>query len=184
MIKRVFIKLSVIALALAVTVTFTPLGAAPVSAEESANVPGIYMGVKPLEQGVNTDDAQIVWYGGKAWYVIGYNGDGNKAAQTAPKDGLFTLLSKESLGDIQFNIDYFPEGRPYEYGKSDLKKYNDNYYSGNNDKGQPNFNEQEKSLIVGRTLKHIIVTHTDWKLNMPTLRQDKTSIYPLSFLML
>lgn len=41
--------------------------------------PGMFMGSDVLGDAVNTADAQKVYYGGKDWYVIAYDG-----AETAP----------------------------------------------------------------------------------------------------
>ena len=53
-----------------------------------------------LRDGANTDSAGTVWYGGRAWVVIGYDGTGNREAAA---NGVITLISKGIDTNTAFN---------------------------------------------------------------------------------
>ena len=74
----------------------------PVHAD--TNRPNIFIGTGILNEGCNTADARIVDYGGKTWYVIGYNGNG-----AAGSNGTITLFATGStalgIGQSPFNTE-------------------------------------------------------------------------------
>lgn len=98
-----------------------------------AESPALNLGSDILAKDVNTDNMQVLWFGGKDghdakdWYVIGYNGNGNSAAT---REGVVTLLRKGFDGNCKFKADPDDPDLPVpdydtDYGDSDLKKYLD-----------------------------------------------------------
>ena len=71
-----------------------PKLATPVRADEGDQA-ALVMGPGVLATGVNTDDAQTVWYAsGKTWRVISYGDSGNKFAK---QSGVATLFASDNL---------------------------------------------------------------------------------------
>ena len=86
---------------------------------------------------LNTENAATVWYGGSAWRVIGYNGDG-----AASETGTATLMASGNMG-----LSYFDDGSngyTNQYDGSTLKARVDGIAAG--------FSAVEKSAISARTL--------------------------------
>jgi len=79
-----------------------PMTDVPVHAD--TNRPNIFIGTGILNEGCNTADARTVDYGGKTWYVIGYNGNG-----AAGSNGTITLFATGStalgIGQSPFNTE-------------------------------------------------------------------------------
>lgn len=95
-------------------------------------------GAEALKEGVNTENARLVHYGDRYWYVIGYDREG-----VAAGSGEITLLSKDSIKSTAFDKDYKAV-----YSSSNLKKEIEAY---TNDK----LSAGEKSVIVSRDLSAI-----------------------------
>lgn len=86
----------------------------------------------------NTADAATVWYGGNAWRVVGYNGEG-----VASETGTATLLASGNMGLAYF--DDGSNGYTNKYDGSTLKARVDRIAAG--------FSAVERSAISARTLK-------------------------------
>lgn len=95
-------------------------------------------GAEALKEGVNTENARLVHYGDRYWYVIGYDREG-----VAAGSGEITLLSKDSIKSTAFDKNYSAV-----YSSSNLKKEIEEY---TNDK----LSAGEKSVIVSRDLSAI-----------------------------
>ena len=70
--------------------------------------------ISVLTNGVNTANAKTIWYGGSAWRVIGYNGEG-----VASETGTATLLASGNMGHAYFNDG--SNGNTNKYDGSTLK---------------------------------------------------------------
>ena len=93
----------------------TSLGLAPEIREEAyAETSSSVMigGPDSLKEGVNTENARLVHYGDRYWYVIGYDREG-----VAAGSGEITLLSKDSIKSTPFDKNYNAV-----YSISNLKK--------------------------------------------------------------
>ena len=58
-------------------------------------------GADALKEGVNTENARLVHYGDRYWYVIGYDREG-----VAAGSGEIILLSKDSIKSTAFDKNY------------------------------------------------------------------------------
>ena len=90
-------------------------------------------GAEALKEGVNTDNAHLVHYGDRYWYVIGYDREG-----VAAGSGEVTLLSKDSIKSTAFDKNYSAV-----YSSSNLKNEIEAY---TNEK----LSAGEKSAIASR----------------------------------
>ena len=101
----------------------------------------IYRGSGSLAANANTAAADTVWYGGKAWVVIGYQGQGIVSGA----DNM-TLLAESALGTAPFSEYHEEDGIYYgnEYGKSTLRQAVDEIAEG--------FTQEEQALIQKRDL--------------------------------
>ena len=153
--KQRMIRILTVFLAIAVVAGFTPqMGESAYAAGDDAS-PAISLGTGALNQYVNTVDAQLLHYGGYAWYTIAYDGkDGNGAltyvnpAGTTVDlypEGTITLLSKSDMGWGAYVSDWFGSNI---YADSDLKKMADV------ESGIPSvFSIGEREAIKDRTLE-------------------------------
>lgn len=153
--KQRMIRILTVFLAIAVVAGFTPqMGESAYAAGDDAS-PAISLGTGALNQYVNTVDAQLLHYGGYAWYTIAYDGkDGNGAltyvnpAGTTVDlypEGTITLLSKSDMGWGAYVSDWFGSNI---YAYSDLKKMADV------ESGIPSvFSIGEREAIKDRTLE-------------------------------
>lgn len=112
---------------------FVPQMGAPGHA--ASGNPAMELGTDVLNQNVNSSNAQTVWYAGKTWRVIGYNGDG-----VVSENGAVTLLAAGNLKQSVFDR-------------------NSNSYSGSTLEGNVNgilndFAPGEQGAIKTRTLVH------------------------------
>ncbi len=159
LIKRVLRMTFAAILAIAMTVTLIPLTAAPASADENGGWPGMELGSRAsafhLTLDANKSNAQVVWFGGRQWYVIaGDNGIGvlvgnNKVA----REGVLTLFQKGVTEQCTYSDDFYPWDYTFQYLKSDLKTFIEGYTSDDPDADHAIFTKLEKSHISGRTLK-------------------------------
>lgn len=95
-------------------------------------------GAEALKEGVNTDNAHLVHYGDRYWYVIGYDREG-----VAAGSGEVTLLSKDSIKSTAFDKNYSAV-----YSSSNLKNDIEAY---TNEK----LSAGEQSAIASRDLSAI-----------------------------
>ena len=102
---------------------------------------GIVIGTEALSQNAGQDGAQIVWYGGHNWYVIGYDGVGNAAA----KADLITLLHVTADDVTPFN-----EVPGNTYRGSALENYLESLLS---DGSREIFSPYEQSALVSRKIE-------------------------------
>lgn len=147
--KKHMTRLLVAALAIVFAVGFTPQMGAPAYA--SNNDPALVLGSDVLQQNVNTDDAQLLWYGlnkeldaPQCWYVISCNGEGNKVVA---EEGVITLLLQAVNEEYRYSNG--PGLGTNEYAPSALRAYLDSWLTGEN----PRINAAEKSAIAPRTLE-------------------------------
>lgn len=158
--KQRMIKILTVFLAIAVVAGFTPqMGESAYAAGDAA--PAISLGTGALNQDVNTEDAQVLHYGGYAWYTIAYDGkDGNGTlTYVNPADetvnlypeGTVTLLSKSDMGygTYDYDSEFFGNytGGSNIYGTSILKEKVDGESGVLND-----FSIGEQEAIKDRTL--------------------------------
>ncbi|MDO4859395.1 MAG: hypothetical protein Q4A48_00025 [Bacillota bacterium] len=142
-------------LSIALVAGFTPQINAPVYAAD--NDPAIAPGAAVLSTGVNTENAQIFYYGNHDWYVIAYDGkdeegipytyvktDGNTA--NLYPEGTVTLLSKDVIGEVQFDNTW--SGNAYGDANCLLKKRIDGEGGIVND-----FSAGEQYAVYQRTLE-------------------------------
>ena len=102
-------KIMIAALSLAMVACFMPQMNTPVYATDGD--PAMVAGAESVLKGTaNTDNAQTVWYAGKTWFVISFDGTGNE--YTKP-NGAMTLLLPGVLGHAGFNEASNP-GNDYE----------------------------------------------------------------------
>ena len=85
----------------------------------------------------NTETAQTVWYAGRDWRVIGYDGEG-----VASSEGTATLLPTGNVGFVYFNENNDEDNT---YGNSDLKKAIENDVNAA-------FSDAEQAAIAPRDL--------------------------------
>ena len=119
----------------------TSLGLAPEIREEAyAETSSSVMigGPDSLKEGVNTENARLVHYGDRYWYVIGYDREG-----VAAGSGEITLLSKDSIKITPFDKNYNAV-----YSSSNLKNDIEAYASEKLSAG-------ERSAIASRDLSAI-----------------------------
>ena len=90
----------VAAFAIICMIGFTTQADISVYADTGSAESAINKGSDVLKKNVNTENAQIAWYGGEKWYLVSYDDHGNK--YTA-KDGTMTLFMKSALDDIPYN---------------------------------------------------------------------------------
>ena len=128
--------------------TFTAAGDRTLTAVfEDEAAPGkqdytqIYRGSGSLADNANTAAADTIWYGGKAWVVIGYHGQG----VVSEADNM-TLLAETALGDSPFSEYHEEDGIYYgnEYGRSTLRQAVEAVAGG--------FTPEEQALIQKRDL--------------------------------
>ena len=98
--------------------------------------PAVSEGSDVLETNVNSQNAQILHYGGKSWYVIGYDGTG-----AASQAGSMTLLAKENNGHTKYD----PITLSNAYGTSQLKTKIEDVAG--------TFSAVEQGAVVKRTLE-------------------------------
>ena len=98
--------------------------------------PAVSEGSDVLETNVNSQNAQILHYGGKSWYVIGYDGTG-----AASQAGSMTLLAKENNGHTKYD----PITLSNAYGTSQLKTKIEEVAG--------TFSAVEQGAVVKRTLE-------------------------------
>lgn len=156
-------------LAVAVMLGFAPQLSALVYADEGD--PDMSVGTYTLAKGVNTENAQKLWYGGRAWYVIAY--DGKDAAgkaityQTPEKQtenlyptGVVTLFQCDVVEKTRFNDtgDDWNRAGFQNYGAddqgvpSDLKTCIETNYLNGDGKTPALLNGKEVAAITSRTL--------------------------------
>lgn len=142
-------RLLVAALAIVFAVGFAPQMSAPAYA--SNNDPALVLGSDVLQQNVNTDDAQLLWYGlnkeldaPQCWHVISCNGEGNKVVA---EEGVITLLHQAVNEEYRYSNG--PDLGTNEYAPSALKAYLDGWLTSEN----PRISAAEKSAIAPRTLE-------------------------------
>ena len=119
----------------------TSLGLAPEIREEAyAETSSSVMigGPDSLKEGVNTENARLVHYGDRYWYVIGYDREG-----VAAGSGEITLLSRDSIKSTPFDKNYNAV-----YSSSNLKNDIEAY---TNEK----LSAGERSAIASRDLSAI-----------------------------
>lgn len=107
---------------------------------------GVYTGTDILGQGSNSPSAKVVNYGGRSWYVVGYNGAGSASAQ-----GEIVLFMKgiETNAPYNNNLDLTYKG-------CTLQTTIDNFVN-------DNFSAEEKEAIIPKTLKGMNVdAYDDW----------------------
>ena len=98
-------QILVSALAVVFAVGFAPQMGAPVFADEGD--PDISLGTQQLAENVNTDDAQTLWYGGRDWRVIAYDGkgaDGEMITYQNPVGGTENLYQEGVITLFQSDV--------------------------------------------------------------------------------
>ena len=119
----------------------TSLGLAPEIREEAyaETSSGVMIGgPDSLKEGVNTENARLVHYGDRYWYVIGYDREG-----VAAGSGEITLLSKDSIKSTPFDKNYNAV-----YSSSNLKNDIEAY-------ANEKLSAGERSAIASRDLSAI-----------------------------
>lgn len=168
-IKKQTRRILVAALAILFAIGFAPQMSAPAYADDGD--PDISLSSQQLAKEVNTDDAQTLWYGGRDWRVIAYDGkdaDGNMIAYKNPvgetenlyQDGVVTLFQNDVLEKSIFNTIGDDWDRPLfqAYGTdgngeaSDLRKFIEKTYLNGDGETHPVLQEKEVAAIVSRTL--------------------------------
>ena len=119
--------------ALAVIMLMTLTGAQPALAAGAA---ALGQGTESLKADANTKNAATVWYGGRAWRVIGYDGSG-----VAGPAGSMTLLCVGNAAWTQFDVD---GSKSNAYGVSTLKTEVEKIAAG--------FSAGERGTVLPRTL--------------------------------
>ncbi len=162
-------------LAVAVMISFGPQLSALVYADEGD--PEIALGTQPLAKGANTSNAQILWYGGRNWDVIAYDGkdaDGKtityQKANNKPferenpyPEGVVTLFEDGFSGVLEKSIfnhtgDDGKRSGIQNYGTdaqgvpSDLRKCIEAKYLNGDEQSLAFLNEKEVAAIAPRTL--------------------------------
>ncbi|MBR0173440.1 MAG: hypothetical protein IJQ21_11705 [Lachnospiraceae bacterium] len=113
---------------------------APITAQAADGDPAITQGAEVLRQNANAASGmQKVWYAGRDWYVIGFDGTGNSVAA---KGGAITLLHQ----GVGVHMKYKSDGSSNEYGTSDLKTYIESWLS-------TGFSAGEEAAILPRNLE-------------------------------
>ncbi len=132
-------------LALAVALTVMPVSTMQAYAAEGD--PAMVEGSAVLKQNANEESMQKLYYGdGRAWYVIGYDGEGNNYAA---QSGVITLLHESVDQSTQFNEDYTSEDSN-KYGGSKLQAHIESWLNGGD---RAIFSEKEQDVMVSRTLE-------------------------------
>ena len=132
-------KIMIAALSLAMVACFMPQMNTPVYATDGD--PAMVAGAESVLKGTaNTDNAQTVWYAGKTWFVISFDGTGNE--YTKP-NGAMTLLLPGVLGHAGFNEASNP-GNDYE--GSNLQTTVNGLY-------ESLFSDKEKKAVMNRNLE-------------------------------
>ena len=94
-----------------------------------------------LSEGVNTANAHIVHFGGKKWFVIGYDGEG-----TLTQEGVLTLFSVGNFGEPKYVISTAQNGGgDNSYSPSTLRSEILKLFNG--------FSAAEQAAIIERTLE-------------------------------
>ena len=110
------------------------------AAEETTGSSAITEGTGALGEGTNTADARIVYMGGKAWYLIGNDGEG-----VVSSAGTMTFLSVKNLATgVLFNGTANLK-RNNEYGGSTIRERVDSFAASL-------FTDEERSNMVARDL--------------------------------
>ena len=139
-------KILTAVLSLAMAAYFVPQMNAPAYAEDGG-VPAMVLGSESvLKDTANTDNAQTVWYAGKAWRVIKYKDTGNDYI-TYPEGqkNAMTLFSSDLLATgKQFNADWQAD-TANDYEGSDLQNTVNGLYD-------ELFSTDEKKAVIERTL--------------------------------
>ena len=113
-----------------------------------------YIGPEQLGVDVNTPSAKVVKFGGKSWYVIGYDGNG-----VASGSGEIVLLMKNSLQSSPYSTRNNPETDYYDdptYKGSTLQTLLDAYVN-------ENFTDGEKQTVIPRELAAMNVDEHDYE---------------------
>ena len=103
---------------------------------------GMLSGSDVLRTDAGRDGAQIVWYGGHNWYVIGYDGEGNAVAA---KEDAVTLLhvtaeDQAPFSDVSGNT----------YRGSDLENYLESMLAGGS---RAIFTTSEQKAVISRKIE-------------------------------
>ncbi|MDO4859400.1 MAG: hypothetical protein Q4A48_00050 [Bacillota bacterium] len=127
---------------MAIAMMFTAMPVSVDTAQATEGDPGMIQGMSGdyLAKYVRDDGAQIIWYGPKAWWVVGYGDSGLDNQGTAVNEGAITLFSKEILENVAFSA----RGNN-QYYYSTLKQYLDGYVA--------NFSQIEQDAIVRRNIE-------------------------------
>ncbi|MBQ2642771.1 MAG: cadherin repeat domain-containing protein [Eubacterium sp.] len=161
-----YVKSSLVfTLAIAIAIGFIPLASSPITADEED--PAIILGTGLLAKNANKDGAQTVWYGGRDWSVIAYDGkdgDDNEITYQDPDgntenlhpEGAVALLQNDTYEDSIFNEtnDWAREwfqayGADYDGVPSELRTNVEKRYLIDDDAV---FSDKEKKGILSRTL--------------------------------
>lgn len=123
-VKKLLIILTAVILAMALL---------PVTAlADESGTSALVRGKEPLLTGVNTANAQVLYYGQNSWYMIGTGKDGFGA----------TLLAKNGIGESYFDNS---ENKSHAYANSELRTWIET-------EGMSSFSGNEKSFIDAATL--------------------------------
>ena len=123
-----------LSLTAAILLIFTML---PQAVFADSGDPAMSDGGAALERDVNSQNAQILHYGGKTWYVIGYNGNGAASVSSS-----VTLLAAENFGHTKYDSS---GNNSNAYGTSTLKTAIEAIAAG--------FSSGERSAVIPRTLE-------------------------------
>ena len=166
--KRTRNKGLAILMSLAMAFTMMPMMGSAVYADSGD--PDISIGPQQLAEKVNTDDAQTLWYGGRDWRVIAYDGrdaEGNMFTYVNPVGGTENLYEEKTI--TLFQSDVFEEsifngtGNWYRDGfqaygadtngePSELRKNIERIYLKGDDDVSPILSQREIEAIQPRTL--------------------------------
>ena len=106
--------------------------------------PGLSSGTEVLAAGVNTTSAATVYYGGKTWCVVGYDGEGGTSSTgSLGKTGNMTLLYSGNVAATHYD-DNEDDGYSNEYATSNLRNKVDGIAG--------EFADGEKEAVTVRTL--------------------------------
>ena len=116
------------------------------------------------------EDTTIVGFGGRGWYVIGYNGYGVKSSANT-----ITLLSKGGIGTAPFGDELMTY--PNMYQSSRLKYFLETEYN-----GAFFADNREKAIVNGRTFDDIFISgsHFIWPLSYDEATMVSQSVRALS----
>ena len=148
--------------------SFLPAARAEVKADDS--VPSIWAGTGALKKNANKANAQTVWYGGREWYVIGYDGTGNAIAA---KSNAVTLVQKEVY-----------ESRTFAKASSSTNVYKgSNLQSFLTGDALSIFSDVEKAAMKSRTLKGGGGLYNTGSYNNNLIRGEAVTdtLWPLSY---